>query len=79
VKHAFRRQRDVHDLRKIHFENRQEQFHARAADVKIFHRRDADDGGGINGVLAVRDGGDVEDGIAEWRMRNAGMETGVPG
>ena len=35
----------------------------RAADVEVFHRRHADDGGGINGVLAVRDGSDVEDGI----------------
>ena len=34
----------------------------RAAEVEVFHRRDADDGGGINGVLAVCDGGDVEDG-----------------
>ena len=31
----------------------------RATNVEIFHRRDADDGGGINGVLGVRDGGDV--------------------
>jgi hypothetical protein len=35
----------------------------RAADVEVFHRRDADDGGGIDGVFAVRDGGDVEHGI----------------
>ena len=34
-----------------------------APDVEVFHRRDADDGGGIDGVLAVCDGGDVKDGI----------------
>jgi hypothetical protein len=47
----------------VHLEDGQEEFHGRAADVEVFHRRHADDGGGINGVLAVRDGGDVEDGI----------------
>ena len=35
----------------------------RAADVEVFHRRDADDGGGVNSILTVRDGGDVKDGI----------------
>ena len=35
----------------------------RAAEVEVFHRQDADDGGRIDGVLAVRDGGDVKDGI----------------
>jgi len=46
VEHAFRRQRDVHNPGEIHFEDRQEQFHARAAD----HRRQ------INRVFAMRDG-----------------------
>ena len=31
----------------------------RAVDVEVFHRRDVGDGGGTNGVLAVRDGGEV--------------------
>ncbi len=48
-------------------------LHGRAADVEIFHRRDADDGGGINGILAVRDGGDVEDGI----LLGSGVIAGV--
>ena len=39
------------------------EFHGRAADVEVFHRRDADDRGGIDRVFSVRDGGDVEDGI----------------
>ena len=33
------------------------------ADVELFHRRHADDGGGVNGILSMRDGGDVGDGI----------------
>jgi hypothetical protein len=33
------------------------------ADVELFHRRHTDDGGGVNGILSMRDGGDVEDGI----------------
>ena len=60
VEYAFRRQRDVHDLGEIHLEDRQEQFHARAADVKIFHRRNADNCRRINRVLAMCDGRDVK-------------------
>jgi hypothetical protein len=56
VEHAFGRQRDVHDLGKIHLEDGQEQFHARAADVKILHRRNADTRRRIHRVLAMCDG-----------------------
>ena len=73
VEDAFRRQRDVHDLREIHFEDRQEQFHGRAADIKIFHRRHADDRRGINRVFAVRDGGDVKDRIRLGQRVIAGV------
>ena len=52
----FRRQRDVHNLGEIHLEDRQEQFHARAADVKILHRRNADHRRRIHRVLPMRDG-----------------------
>lgn len=38
---AFGRQRDVHDLREVHLEDGQEEFDRRAADVEIFHGRDA--------------------------------------
>src|SRR5437762_14336553 len=44
-----------------------------AADVEVFHRRDADDGDGINGVFAVRVGGDVEDGIRLGQRVVAGV------
>ena len=40
------------DLWKVHFEEGQEELYVRAAD-----------GGGIDGDFAVRDGGEVEDGI----------------
>ncbi len=70
---AFGRQRDVHDLREVHFEDRQEEFHGRAAHVEILHRRDADDGGGIDGVFAVRDRGDVKDRIRLGQRVIAGV------
>jgi len=43
---------------------------------EVFHRRDADDSGGIDGVLAVRDGGDVEDGIRLGQGVIAGVVAG---
>jgi len=58
---------------KFILEDGQEEFHGRAADVEVFHRRDADDGDGINGVLAVRVGGDVEDGIRLGQRVVAGV------
>ena len=74
VEDAFRRQREVDDLREVHLapstpqplshpmgEGGRRPGEGRAAEVEVFHRREADDGGGIHGVLAVREGGDVED------------------
>ena len=46
---------DVHDLGEIHLEDGQEQFHTRAAELKIFHRRYADNRRRIHRVLAMRD------------------------
>ena len=37
----------------VHLEDRQEEFHERAADVEVVHRRHANDGGGMDGVFAV--------------------------
>ena len=45
IEDAFGRQRDVHDLGEVHLEDGQEEFHGRAADPEVFHRRDVDDGG----------------------------------
>ena len=62
VKYAFGRQRHVHNFRKIHFEDRQENSHAGVADVIIFHRRDADDCCWVNCVTPVGDRRQMEDG-----------------
>src|SRR5271155_972270 len=43
------------------------------AHVGVFHRRLADDGGGVDGIFAVRDAGDVEDGIVVRRSVEAGV------
>ena len=67
---------DVHDLGEIHLEDGQEQFHARAADVEIIHRRKADNRRRINRVLAMRDGGDVKYG--QSAARNLGLRAGIP-
>ena len=45
----------------------------RAAHVEIFHRRDNNNRSGINGVFAVRDGGDVKDGIRLGQRVIAGV------
>ena len=50
----------------------------RAADVEVFHQREADDGGGIDGVFAVGDGGDVEDGIRLGQRVIAGVSLNGP-
>ena len=73
VENTLRRKRHVHHFRKIHFEDGQENPHARVAHVKIFHRRDADDGGRINGVAAMRDRGQMKDRI----ILDRGVITGV--
>lgn len=63
VEDAFGGEGDVDNLGKVHLKDGEEQFHAGTADVEVFHGRDADDGAGINGILAMGDGGDVKDGI----------------
>ncbi len=73
VEDALGRERDVHDLREVHLEDGQEELHGGGAHVEVLHRRDADDGGGIHGVPAVRDGGDVEDGIRLGQRVIAGV------
>ena len=52
VENAFGRERDIDDLREVHFEDRQENPDAGVAHVEILHRRNADDRGGIDRVLA---------------------------
>lgn len=61
MKNAFRRKCHIHNFGEIHFENGQENFHAGRAHVEIFHGRDANDGGGVNRFLSMRDGGQMKD------------------
>ena len=43
------------------------------AHPRVFHRRLADDGGRVDRVLAMRDAGDVEDGVEIFRRVEAGV------
>ncbi|MDB6018182.1 MAG: hypothetical protein JWR19_2671 [Pedosphaera sp.] len=63
VEDAFGGEGDVHDLGEVHLKDGEEEFDAGAAHIEVFHGRDADNGGGVNGVPAVGDGGDVKNGI----------------
>jgi hypothetical protein len=63
VKYTFGRQRHVHDFRKIHFENWQQNTHARVPDVIIFHGRDADDCCWINRVTPMGNRRQMEHGV----------------
>ena len=73
VKYAFRRQRHVHNLWKIHFEHWQENPHARITDVIVFHRRFAHDRCGINCIASMGDGGHMEN----WIIFNRCIKAGV--
>jgi hypothetical protein len=70
---AFGRQVDVDDLRDGHLHHRQEDALDGLAHPGVFHRRLADDGGGVDGVFAMGDAGDVEDRILVLH----GVEAGV--
>ena len=75
MKDALGRQRDVHDLREGHPQDRQEQLHAGATHVKVLHRRDADDRRRVNGLFSVGDGGDVKHRIRLGQGVVAGVVT----
>ena len=60
---TFGGQGQIDQFREVHFQDRQEQFHAGCADVEVFHGRRADDGRRVNGIAPVGDGGDVEGGV----------------
>ena len=73
MEHAFGREGEVHQLREVHLEDRQEQLQRGGADVEVLHRGQAHDRRRIDGVPPVRDGGEVEDRV-EVRQR---IITGV--
>ncbi len=64
---------DVDDLGERQFHEGQEDALDGFAHPGVFHRRLADDGGGVDGVDAVGDAGDVEDGVVVLH----GVEAGV--
>ena len=64
---------DVDDLGEGELHERQEDALDGLAHPGVFHGRLADDGGGVDGVFAVGDAGDVEDGV----VLGHGVEAGV--
>ena len=64
---------DVYDLGQGELHEREEDALDGFAHPGVFHGGLADDGGGVDGVLAVGDGGEVEDGVLVLH----GVEAGV--
>ena len=73
VEDAFDGQMNVHDLGDGHLHGGQEDALHGLAHPCVFHGRLADDGGGVDGVLAMRDAGEVEDRV----LVGQGVEAGV--
>src|SRR5438552_18779514 len=59
----------IHDIGEVYLEDGREEVHGRAADAEIFHRQDADEGGGINRVFAVRDSLRLQNGVVGLARR----------
>ena len=59
VEHAADRQGVIDDVRDEHAQQRQENALGGLTQEIVLHRRLADNGGGVDGVLAVRDRGHV--------------------
>ena len=78
VKHPFGRQRYVHNLRKIHLEDRQKNSNRRVADVEIFHWRFTDDCCRINRIPTVRDRRQMENGVVFDCSVKSGMVAKGP-
>src|SRR5579863_3523954 len=70
---AFGGEGEIDELGEGEFEDGEEELHGGAADVEVFHGGHADDGGGVDGVPAVGDGGDVEN----WVGRGQSVVAGV--
>ena len=73
MKDAFGGQVDVDDLRQRESHQRQKDALDRLAHPRVLHGRLAHDGRRVDRVFAVRDAGDVEDGILLFH----GVEAGV--
>ena len=73
MKDTLGRQIDVDDLRDGELHQRQKDALDGLDHPRIFHRRLADDGGRVDGIPAVRDAGDVEDGVFVFHGVEAGL------
>ena len=73
VKDALGGEVDVHDFRDGEAHEREENALDGLTHPGVLHGRLADDGGGVDGVFAVSDGGEVEDGVDVGH----GVEAGV--
>jgi hypothetical protein len=73
VKAAFDRQVVVDDLGHDHLQQRQEEAFRRFAEPGVFHRRFADDGGGVDRIAAARDAVHVEG----WIVIRQAVDAGV--
>ena len=73
VKDAFDGKIDVDQFRDGEAHQREEDALDGFAHVGVLHGRLADDGGGVDGIFAMRDAGDVEDGVEIGE----GVEAGV--
>jgi hypothetical protein len=73
VKDAFHRQVHVHDFGQREAHERQEDALHGLAHPGVFHGRLADDGGGINRVLAVGDARNVKDRVLIFQRIESGV------
>ena len=73
VKDAFDGQIDVDNFWNGELHEREKNALDGLAHPGIFHRRLADDGGGVDGIAAMGDAGDVEDGIVVGQSVEAGV------
>lgn len=75
VKDAFGREGDIDNFGEVHPNDGEEEEQAGAADVEVFHGRYANDGGGVDGIATMGDGGNVENGVEVRQGVIAGVIT----
>ena len=75
MKDAFHRQVDIDQLRDGELHERKKNALDGFAHPGVFHGRLAHDGGCVNRILAMRDAGEVKDGIEIFERIKAGVIT----
>jgi len=78
VEDAEHREVVIEDVGDEDFQEGEEETLGGLAEVIVFLRRFADDGGGVDGVAAMGDGGDVEDGELAGERVKAGVVSEWP-